>query len=345
MMRRSLLKSAYLWRPTPVWRPAPTRLLSSTKGTEVFDKELHQEELTQVTNQMEDAIMKEKEVHDSTQHASKNHKTWDPCRDSQAAPDHRTKQSKTVEMDAILKEQQKLVDQNSLHGMHNTPLGKERNVTNDSEYKTKVNDSEYLDHESRSADGTPFHRTSSTSHGKVDSSVPMVDQMTQSARETAKSMMGAGHDLKEATTSSMHDLKEMAKGMVAPMTTFDSKSTMMKSMKDMAHDAKESVEGSMHNIKEGVKDVLHPEGSQHETQMLDKSKDDGMKMSSGQNPSAMTQIMIKESVKDMLHLEPNNRPSDMVDKEPKVTDIGDNKPGKKPRSKKFSENRQNSSPL
>jgi len=85
-------------------------------GAQNIDKEAAEQERDQVSQQMEDAIVKEKEVHD-TEQVSKTQSTWDIENNSQKLPsDDLSTQSKTQEMSSILKEQQKLAEQEALPG-------------------------------------------------------------------------------------------------------------------------------------------------------------------------------------------------------------------------------------
>lgn len=156
------------------------RVSQQMKGSGIPDKEAAEQEMEQVSQQMEDAIVKEKEVHD-TEQAAKTQSTWDIDGSSQKLPtDDLSKQSKTPEMSSILKEQQKLAEQEAVNGQ-----------------------------------GKNFDREKSNANYDSSSGTNMMDTMKHSMSDAGKTVQELGHDLKEATKKSMSDLKDMAKGMMS----------------------------------------------------------------------------------------------------------------------------------
>jgi len=273
-MRRSLLTTVPV-NHAAVFRPTPARLLSA-KGSQIFDKELQKEEIQQINTQMEDAILKEKEVHDSEQ-AKKSKQTWDAASETARKPDERTQQSKTEEMDAIFNEQVKLAKENAFHGQERTPLGKQSSEFDDSS-----------DNET------------------------MMDSVKQSAWVAAQSVKNVGHDLKEATKSSMHELKEMAKGMAKSAVGEDPIGDSSSETRKLVFDAPQATSTRKHpknRIVSGKEMMQDLEGA----------------------------------MKDLV--QPHREGEKSQDMTGKTDDGTDKDPGKKPRSKRFSEYRQNTSLL
>jgi hypothetical protein len=89
-------------------------VLFSTNATEVFDDEANRQQLEQVSQQMEDAMQKEKQVSTQMHQASSNTThTWDASTQTVNEPhDRRIMQSNSAEMDGI---QHEVRDQNRRH--------------------------------------------------------------------------------------------------------------------------------------------------------------------------------------------------------------------------------------
>lgn len=154
----------------------------------VIDKEAEQEQLEQVSKQMEDAILKEKQAQD-LKRASKSNLTWEASSESMLRPDERFPQPKWWELDNIEKEQMKLLEQE----VESLPGGSETLRT----ANTKTADELIV---------------TESSHDKVVDKV--LDSMTKTKevlKEVFPDVHNIGHKAKETTKTSMDALKDVAK--------------------------------------------------------------------------------------------------------------------------------------
>jgi hypothetical protein len=167
----------------------------TVKGIPPIDREASKQELVEVSKQIEDAMHKEKSVHDAQQ-VNKFHKTFDAASQNITEPDLETQQSKTQEMDAIFTEQVKLDHEKSLHGQgQNTPK-------TDAE---KNNDYQLNNEGLRGRKGYA---------ARDKEPLPTDTGVMDAVKQSAQSLKQTGHDLKEAAKGSMKDMADMAKKMM-----------------------------------------------------------------------------------------------------------------------------------
>jgi hypothetical protein len=151
----------------------------------VVDKEAEQEQMEQVSKQMEDAIVKER------LQATKSNKGWNASNEKARAPnDVIEPPSKSQGMNNIEKEQIKLLEQevSSLPG-RSEKLQSGNNLDNKMSMAEKVTGKD----------------------GVVDKVLDSMTKTKQALKETFPAVHDFGHEIKQTAKASMDDMKEMAK--------------------------------------------------------------------------------------------------------------------------------------
>jgi hypothetical protein len=188
--------------------------------------------MEQVSKQMEDAIVKEKQVHDTKQ-AQKFEKTWDTSSETIRKPDDPlTQQSKSEELDAILDEQIKLSSEEPLPGQEEKPAYKEPTMK----------------------------------PGMVDKMKQSMSQTSHNVQQMGKNVMGMGSEIRQGAKGSMQTMREGMRGMGD-----DVREATKGSIKDMTEAAKKSMSSSP-EARAARHDALAKDDDAMETGDDDKTK-------------------------------------------------------------------------
>jgi hypothetical protein len=181
-------------------------VLFSTNAAEVFDDEANRQQLEQVSQQMEDAMYKEKQISSQMHQASNNvSQTWDTGSQAVNDPsDERIPQSKVPEMNAIQSEvrdqtRQRVGDDLSKEEK-TSPMG----FQTDGPSRTRY----YNDNEDQYIDNRDNNSSSSDNNMTIDPS-KMLDQVKNMASGAVNLAAGVGKVIQETAKSSMNNVKDM----------------------------------------------------------------------------------------------------------------------------------------
>jgi uncharacterized protein YoxC len=239
MLRKIILANPVALQ-SAAWRPASTRLLMMRASDPVVDKEAEQEQMEQVSQQMEDAIVKENQVR-TTQQANKSNKMWDTSSETIRLADEDLPQSKAEDLSNIEKEQIKLLEQEQaalpgrsehLHGDKKTSLtmkDSEKGIVDkvlDTMTKTKETLKETFPgvhdfgHEVKKTAKSATESVTGKG-GAVDKALDTVAGTKQTLKGTFPAVHEFGHEVKETSKASMDDLTNMAKSSMTSSTSTD----------------------------------------------------------------------------------------------------------------------------
>jgi hypothetical protein len=221
-------------------------VLFSTNATEVFDDEANRQQLEQVSQQMEDAMQKEKQVSTQMHQASSNtSQMWDANSQTVNEPwDERISQANAPEMDEIHKEQQDQMRQR---------------VGDDLSKQDKTNPMGFqTDGPSRIRD---YNNMNSNSNLTIDPSKVM-DQVKDMASGAAGLAAGAvnmaagvGKVVQETAKATMQNVKEMMPS--SPSSSDDQwKQRDMQQGRNYSSNQSGFMQETAKVTKDGVKDMI-----------------------------------------------------------------------------------------
>jgi hypothetical protein len=181
-------------------------VLFSTNAAEVFDDEANRQQLEQVSQQMEDAMHKEKQISSQMHQASNNvSPIWDAGSQTVNDPsDERIPQSKAPEMNAIqgeVRDQARQRVGDDLSKQEKTsPMG----FQTDGPSRTR----DYGDHQDMYVDNGNKNLSSSDSNMTIDPS-KMMDQVKDMASGAVNLAAGVGKVIQETAKASINNVKDM----------------------------------------------------------------------------------------------------------------------------------------
>jgi hypothetical protein len=209
--------------------------LFSTNATEVFDDAANREQLEQVSQQMEDAMQKEKQISQIPQvNGQTSSQMWDSnARTAKEPADGNVSQAGSSEMDQINKEQRqanKRTDMGDLK-MQANPVGFQTEAATRDYYSHDKNYNVNSSNRNYSSDATSSSKndTKSTNMPNIDPAKVMeqVKDMATGAAGLASGAVnmaaGVGHVVSETAKATMHNLQEMMPNAPSVNTTENSK--------------------------------------------------------------------------------------------------------------------------